>query len=141
MASPFPEPAEAAILAAKAGHAQLDATCWLADWAVGRMSRARLLNVSLGGALIETHEIVTADRALNVGRENASELGSVDAEVVRFEPPHKMGIRFTSPYHPGFILAATLGIMPAPHASVIETTERIAEIEPTVESKDEGPGA
>ncbi len=100
------------------------------------MSRARLFNVSLGGALIETGEIVAADRALNVGLD-APELGSVDAEVVRFEPPDKLGIRFTSPCHPGFILGATLGIMPTPRGSIIESTERVAGIEPTLESNDD----
>ena len=87
--------------------ASAETHCWILDWAVERMITARLLDISLGGALIETNAAIAPGRSLQVGLESASETGWINAEAVRCGRSKRVGIRFTSPCHPEFLVAAT----------------------------------
>ena len=66
------------------------------DWSGRRITRARLLNISTGGALISTDRVIATSQRLMVRLENAADTDWVEAEVVRFERTHQVGIRFNS---------------------------------------------
>jgi hypothetical protein len=77
------------------------------DWAGERITRARLLNVSTGGALISTYTLVATSQKLRVRFEHAPEIGWIDAEAVHVKRPRKVGIRFNRPCSLEFVVAAT----------------------------------
>ena len=84
---------------------------WVADWAA-RMTRARLLNVGSGGALVETHALSPTDRVLQIGLVNAPDVGWLEARIVRFEHTNRVALRFNCEASPRFISAAISGSRP-----------------------------
>jgi len=93
------------------------------DWNGTRITGARLLDVSTGGALISTYRLVATSPKLRVRLESAPETGWIDAEVVHFGRPQGVGIRFGSPCRPEFVRAATCGIDPRRFADSGQTTD------------------
>src|ERR1017187_3767185 len=79
------------------------------DWTGKRITMAKLLNVSTGGALVFTDSVVATSQKLRVSLESAPDTGWIDAEAVHFGRPQEVGIRFSSPCRPEFVLAATRG--------------------------------
>jgi hypothetical protein len=77
------------------------------DWTGTRITRARLRNVSTGGALIVTDSVVATSQKLRLRFEIAPETSWIDAEVVHFGRRQEAGIRFSSPRPPEFVLVAT----------------------------------
>ena len=93
---------------ARHAPANNDVRVWIADGRAPRITRARLVNISLSGALIETRELIATDRRLRVGLEHAPKVGWVDAKVIRRDDAHRVGVRFMFfPAEPRFIAAAT----------------------------------
>jgi PilZ domain len=93
---------------ARHSPANNDVRVWIADGRAPRITRARLVNISLSGALIETRELLATDRLLRVGLEHAPKVGWVDAKVIRRDDAHRVGVRFMFfPAEPRFIAAAT----------------------------------
>lgn len=76
------------------------------DWAGTRITKATLLNVSTGGALICTHTVVVTSQRIRVRFENVPETGWIVAEAVHFRRPQQVGIRFHSPCSPELVHAA-----------------------------------
>jgi hypothetical protein len=60
-----------------------------------RITRAKLLNISTGGALILTDKEPALYQPLRVRFENATEIALIDAEPVRFGRSKEVAIRFT----------------------------------------------
>jgi hypothetical protein len=79
------------------------------DWTGKRLMRARLLDISTGGALILTDSFVATSQKLRVRLESAPETGWIDAEAVHFGRPQVVGIRFSSPCRPELVLEARRG--------------------------------
>jgi PilZ domain len=77
------------------------------DWAGERISKARLLDVSLGGALISTYTLVATGQKVRLQFDRAPEIGWIDAEAVHVKRPRKVGVRFERPLRPEFVVAAT----------------------------------
>jgi hypothetical protein len=73
-----------------------------------RVTRARLLNVSTGGALICSDRIVATSQSFRIRLENAPETGWLDAEAVHFGRSNAVGIRFRSPCRSDFLMTAVL---------------------------------
>jgi hypothetical protein len=65
----------------------------IADWTLQRLARARLLNISVGGALVESSKAFSPNRALRVGLENVPEIGWADAKVMRSEESRRIALR------------------------------------------------
>jgi hypothetical protein len=107
------------------------------DRRVERMIRARLLNISVGGALIESYLRIAPGRALRVGLENAPDSGWMDAEVVRLGRTQEVGIRFQSPCRPEFLLAAGQGIDAWRLTDRDEPTRLVSEAKPIPEEADD----
>jgi hypothetical protein len=78
--------------------------------------------------LIFTYTIVTASQKLRVRLESEPVTGWIDAEAVHFGRPHGVGIRFSSPCRPEFVLAATRGGNPRLANPSDEETPHIEEV-------------
>ena len=74
-----------------------------------RITRARLANVSAGGALILTDRQPELNRPLHLRLESAAKLGWIMAIPVRSGPTREVGVRFARPCPPDFLWAATRG--------------------------------
>jgi len=79
----------------------------LMGWTGTPITRGRLLNVSMSGALIRVGRVGGPNRPLWVLLERAPETGWIAADVTRCDGPHEMAIRFRSPCPLEFFLAAT----------------------------------
>ena len=77
------------------------------NWAGTRITRARLLNVSRGGAFVCSFTLFATSQKMRFRLLNAPELDWTDAEVVHFGLPQQVGIRFQSLRRSEFVLAAT----------------------------------
>jgi len=98
------------------------------DWTGRRITRARLLNVSTGGALIFTDSFVATSQKVRARLERAPEAGWIDAEAVHFGRPQGVGIRFSSPRRPEFVLEATKGGNPRLANLSDEETQHVGEV-------------
>jgi hypothetical protein len=89
-------------------HAPVIAETYLEimDWPGKRVTRARLVDVSTGGALVLTVCVVATSQKLRVRLEGARETEWIVAEAVHFGRPDGVGIRFSWPC-PDFVLEAT----------------------------------
>jgi hypothetical protein len=106
------------------------------DWNGSRITRARLLNISIGGALICTDRVVATSQTVSMRLENAPETGWIEAEVVRFGRPSEVGIRFISPCRPLFVLAATSGPQPRLDDDTDDdATPFLGDVTPFIESR------
>jgi PilZ domain len=85
-----------------------------------RMTRARLANISTGGALILTDQAPVLNHALQVRLERTPETGWITAIPVRLGRSREVGLQFTRPCPPDFLWAATLG---TPFGSVAASEE------------------
>ena len=110
----------------------------IADWRTHRITRARLLNISLGGALIESDEPLATDRVLRIGLENVPEVGWVDAKAIRCEHAHRVGVRFISPAEPRFVAAATSRVKLCRYDNHAQIDDRKGPVEAPSESNDDG---
>jgi hypothetical protein len=52
------------------------------DWTGSWVTKARLLNLSIGGAIMVTDSVVATGQKLHVRLANAPEMGWIDAQVV-----------------------------------------------------------
>lgn len=77
------------------------------DWAGERITRARLLNVCTGGALISTYTLIATTQKLRVWFDRAPEIGWIDSAAVHVKRPRKVGIRFSRPCSPELVVTAT----------------------------------
>jgi PilZ domain len=71
-----------------------------------RITRARLLNISTGGALISTYSLVATGEKVLVQFDRAPEIGWFPAEVIHVKRPRKVGIRFNPPLSGQFAAAS-----------------------------------
>jgi hypothetical protein len=85
----------------------LGANLLILDEAHKRMMPAKLLDISAGGALIRSDEVMVTGGRLGLLIRDVPELGWIDAKVVRPGGQAEMGVRFISPFRPEFLLAAT----------------------------------
>ena len=69
-----------------------------------RFTRAKLLNISTGGAWILTDKELALYQPLWVRLENATEIALIDAQPVRFGRTNEVGIRFTRQCPPDLLL-------------------------------------
>lgn len=69
----------------------------IAVWRTHRITKARLLNISLGEALIESDEPLAKGQVVRIGLENVPEVGWVDAIAIRCERAHRVAVRFNPP--------------------------------------------
>jgi PilZ domain len=72
------------------------------QWAGKSITRARLLDISTGGALISTYTLMAIGEKVRVQFDRAPEIGWLEAEVVHVKRPRKVGIRFNRPLRPEF---------------------------------------
>ena len=110
----------------------------LADWRTHRITRAKLLNISLGGAFIETGERLSTDRVLRVGLESAREVGWVDAKAIRCDGASRVGMRFITPAHSEFVAAATTSVKRCGSDHRAQVDDRKGPFESSSESNDDG---
>ena len=71
------------------------------------MVRAKLLDISAGGALLQFDGIISNGRSFSILLHDVPELGWIEAEVVRSDGPREVGVRFVSPFSPEFLQAET----------------------------------
>jgi hypothetical protein len=71
-----------------------------------RMIPATLLNISAGGGLIRSDRAIVRGGQLSLLINSIPAAGWIDVEVVRSGGPSEVGVRFVSPFSPGFVLAA-----------------------------------
>ena len=79
----------------------------LMDWTGGRITSARLVDISQHGALLLADQQPELDRPLHVWLEDATELGWILAIPVRFGQSREVGLRFNRPCSPDFLWEAT----------------------------------
>ncbi len=72
------------------------------------ITRGRLLNVSMGGALIHVDNAAEPDWPNWIRLERAPETGWIAADVARFDRPQEVALKFRAPCPLEFFLAATL---------------------------------
>ena len=82
------------------------------EWKGKPISRARLLNLSVSGALIFAERLGEPYRPLWILLERAPDTGWVGADIVRFGQFPHVGIKFHSPCPLEFFLAATHRVDP-----------------------------
>jgi hypothetical protein len=87
----------------------------LMEWDGKPITRGRLLNVSIAGALVLVEGVDGPFRPLWIRLERAPETGWVAADIARFGGPQEVAIRFHSLCPLEFFLAATF--RGAPHRS------------------------
>src|SRR5262245_30108605 len=80
----------------------------IVDWAGKRITRAKLLNVSLEGASVSSDSIFATSQRLWMRLEHAPETGWIEGEVVHFGSTNALGIRFHRPGRNAFFAAAVL---------------------------------
>ena len=80
----------------------------LMEWRGTPITRAKLLNVGAGGALIFVESVGAPDRPLWIRLERAPETGWIAADVARVDGPQEVAIRFRPSCPLDFFLAATL---------------------------------
>ena len=97
------------------------------DWTGTRITRATLLNVSRGGALVCSYTLIATSQKMRVRLVNAPELDWTDAEVVHLGLPQQVGIRFQSLRHSEFVLAATKRPARRPSADDREETPLVGQ--------------
>lgn len=76
----------------------------------GRITKARLVNMSYHGALILTDDVVPLHQTLEIRLDDAPETGWIEGEAVRFGQPHEVGIRFDRPCDYHVLEAALSGV-------------------------------
>jgi hypothetical protein len=79
----------------------------LMEWKGMPITKGRLLNVSMGGALILAERVGESYRPLWIRLERAPETGWIAADVARFDRPQEVAIEFHCPCPLEFFLAAT----------------------------------
>jgi hypothetical protein len=105
--------------------ARYDTHVHIMDWTGSWVTKARLLNVCIGGAFMVTHSVVAPGQKLHVRLANAPEIGWIDAHVVHVEQGRGVGIRFRSRCSSEFVLAAARGGNPRFENSRDEDTPMI----------------
>jgi PilZ domain len=91
------------------------------QWAGKSITRAGLLNIGTGGALISTYTLIATGEKVRVQFDRAPEIGWFDAEVVHVKRPRKVGIRFNPPLRPEFADASIRECPQIAYASEKET--------------------
>src|SRR4051794_38916541 len=79
------------------------------DWTESRITRARLLNVSSGGALILADTLPILDQPLSMRLEHAADFDWTLAIPVRFGPAREVGVKFIRPSPLDFLWEVTIG--------------------------------
>ena len=70
------------------------------------MVRAKLLDISAGGALLRFDGVIANGRSFSILLHDVPELGWIEVEVVRSDRPREVGVRFVSSFSPEFLQAA-----------------------------------
>jgi hypothetical protein len=93
------------------------------------MVHVRVVNLSVYGALIRTEGPSLVSGPIRIRLADAPETGWQEADVVRFEGSHEVGVRFACPCPPGFLSQAILGVDPRGFVRGDEETVDLGEMD------------